>query len=282
MTESERDLADAVEIQNRGWRQGSVLDPRTTTVAFPLDHRLEHDEFFVLYTQSCTVVSRRFSTDPKVELIVAKLISKYKGKSPEATGKNQRKLHVAYSDGSAALEFDFNRRFSIDRRLLLDFHPAEGMIIGEIGALKLGAWIGRAYTRIALPDALVENMRKKGGLIDSLKKALDTPYGEEADPVHFEVPFIYINWQPRNNESENFSLNFQFICNEYGAAEVLDESITLLLEKYSEKPEYRGIDFIQWSCKPANETFLTDLDGYERLSEWDYLSNLADTTDLRS
>ena len=52
------------------------------------------ENFLSLCTQSCTVVSPRFATDPIVEAMVVKLLAKYNPKTFEATGKNQRKLHL--------------------------------------------------------------------------------------------------------------------------------------------------------------------------------------------
>lgn len=213
--------------------------------------------------------------------MAAKPLSKFKDRAPEATGKNARKLHIPLVQPNEfiALECDLNRRFQHDRTVLLNSNLLGEFDIGDEGVSKLAAWIGRSYTRIALPNKLVDNMRVE--LLEKLNRALETPYGDEADPIHYQVPYVYIRWAPTEEAAEVYNLDFLFICSEYGAANVLEDELATAFKNFTSGVVKDGISVQSFKCQEAGETFLTDLDGFERFSEWDYLSNLADVGDAR-
>lgn len=281
MHSKEQEAADAAKICDAGWRQGVVLDPRATGIAVPDRIKLSEDEYLIICTQSCSVVSPRFSVDPDIELMVVKPLKKYKDRAPEATGKNARKLHVPLLNPGeiVALECDLNRRFDYDRTTLLKSEILHQFEIGEAGSAKLAVWLGRSYTRIALPNKLVDCMRV--ALLKQLEQALETPYGKEADPVHHQVPYVYLKWDPVAEGAQSYTLDFLFICDEYAAAGVLEEALQVAFAGFVGGVAKDGIILQSFACQAASETFLTDLDGFERFSEWDYLSNLVDVGDAR-
>ncbi|MDE2115178.1 MAG: hypothetical protein KGJ29_09980, partial [Hyphomicrobiales bacterium] len=88
-----------------GWRQGAVFKPFG-------DLRPKNDEyFFVVCTQSCSVVSPNLIRDPFVEIAEGKPLQHYKKNSPEAIGKNVTKFQMPVTnDQFAALEVDINTR----------------------------------------------------------------------------------------------------------------------------------------------------------------------------
>lgn len=276
-----QEAAEAEAICAAGWRQGSVVDPRRGAFPLPDEFALDEGDFLIVCTQSCSVVSPRFASDPLVELMVAKPIERFNRKAPEATGKNQRRLHLLLPRGSGAvaLECDINKRFFCDRKELVTLVPLADLYVGEVGAAMLATWMGRAYTRIALPNQLVDRLRIR--ILPALERSLSAPYGPIADPVHFEVPYIYLRWEPRADSAEVYAISLQLICTEAGASEVLEEALESALAPFENLAVHEGIRISAWTSKLASETFLTDLDGYERFSEWDYLSNLVDSADLR-
>ncbi len=169
LKQEDPDIACAKTILDKGWRQGAIFDPR----GIIQDIQLTNGELLILCTQSCTVVSSRFATDPIVEAMVVKLLPKYNPRAFEATGKNQRKLHIEVIGRSEfkCIECDINRRFFFDRHHLLNINPLQEFEIGVEGSTKLAGWLGRSYTRIALPNLLVE--RVKPELLTLILKCLD-------------------------------------------------------------------------------------------------------------
>jgi hypothetical protein len=78
------------------------------------------------------------------------------------------------------------------------------------------------------------------------------------------------------NESKIFRLKLLFLCRSQETADELDE---VLLDELSEflGPNNKGPIYID-SCHCGNpgDTFISDLDEYEKFSEWDYLTDLGE------
>lgn len=275
LKQDDSNIAYAKTILDKGWRQGSIFDPRGIVDSI----QLTDGELLVLCTQSCTVVSSRFTTDPIVEAMVIKPLSKYNPRAFEATGKNQRKLHLEVIGSSQfkCIECDINQRFFFDRRHLLNIDPLEEFAIDVEGSTKLAGWLGRSYTRIALPNLLVE--RVKPELLTLILKCLDekqTHGQNKGSPIHESVSFIYLDWQPRADIADLFELKFIFLCSDAQTEEILEKRLLENLESYQVGEGKHGIRISSVMCRTPNTTFLTDLNGYERYSEWDFLSELGE------
>jgi hypothetical protein len=275
LKQDDPDIACAKTILDKGWRQGAIFDPR----GIIQDIQLTNGELFILCTQSCTVVSSRFATDPIVEAMVVKLLPKYNPRAFEATGKNQRKLHIEVIGSSEfkCIECDINRRFFFDRHLLLNINPLHEFEIGMEGSTRLAGWLGRSYTRIALPNLLVE--RVKPELLTLILKCLDekqTHGQNKGSPIHESVSFIYLDWQPRADIADLFELKFIFLCSDAQTEEMLEKNLLEKLEPYQDEAGKHGVRISNVICRTPNTTFLTDLNGYERYSELDFLSELGE------
>lgn len=118
MAPDEVDREAARALIAADWRQCSIFRPPPD---YSLDPRIAFDsrsEWLIVCSQSCTVCSRRFQTDPSVEVAVAVQGSKFHDRSPEAKGGNARKLMlpVLGTLGVGAITCDVNRRTFLDRR----------------------------------------------------------------------------------------------------------------------------------------------------------------------
>jgi hypothetical protein len=189
---------DALQINKAGWRQGSVFVLPDLDLPFEFD---ASSECLIITTQSCSVVSPRFETDPFVEAMAVRKLSKFNERSFEAIGKNQRKLHLKLTTPShdcVALECDINRRVFFQRKKLLTTTPIHDLSIGDQGAKKLASWMGRHYTRTALPDQLVQNMRQR--FLPKLEKILKE-ITDNGTIFHINIDSIYISYS--SSETHN-------------------------------------------------------------------------------
>lgn len=265
---------DAKIILGKGWRQGSIFHPGDILQ----EVALSEGELLIICTQSCTVVSPRYSTDPVVEAIVVKTLAKYNSKSFEATGKNQRKLHleVFKNPQIKSIECDINRRFFFDRQHLLKMNPLNEIEIDAQGVTKLAGWIGRSYTRIALPDLLVERLKPE--ILPFILKCISDKQaaGSKKDsPLHESISYAYIDWQPRSDFADFFEIKFIFICHDTDAETALESRLIEGLEIYQLPEGKNRVRIADVICRTPDTTFLSDLNGFERFSEWDFLSELA-------
>lgn len=277
----ESDLAQARQISFNGWRQGSVFDPRGVLNKITIaesEISLSENEFLIICTQSCSLVSRRFEADPYAEAMVVKLIDEYNPRSQEATGKNQRKLQIKLLDHPKfkCIECDINKRFMFNRKRLLETQPSKELNLEENAGDKLAGWYGRSITRTALPDLLVERM---GNLSKIIKKCLDKKFIDDQgnlSPIHESIPYQYIDWRPRKENPEGpFILRFFFLCANPESEENLDKELTEKLNPYLSESGKDGLKIIEIACKTDDSTFVRDLYQYERLSDLDYLSDLG-------
>jgi hypothetical protein len=267
---------EARQILNAGWRQGSIFRP---PASFPVPVQFDRDcELLVVCTQSCTLVSPNLPTSPHIEFIVAKPVDKYHPKSDEATGKNLHCFHLPISGipNTEAVACDINRRFFVGRAVCLSHSPdLDFTTLGE-GVRNFAGWIMRYYTRIALPDELVR--RAKLGLFACIKNALNDKL-EGGDKLSNGIYKIYIDWTPDLDLQDGFyKVYILFLCADVGTDIRLNSLLGVPLEPFTDDDGHDGIK-LEYESKNTTETFVSELVGYKRLTEWDYLSNLGDVAD---
>ena len=270
---------EAQRILEAGWRQGSVFRPPVgLALPVPFDHE---NEWLVVCTQSCTVVSRDLAGDPHIEFLIAKPTGHYKANSQEATGKTLRRFHLPVSGlaNAPALECDINRRFVLPRELCLTHPPEANLTASEDAARNLAGWISRYYTRVALPNELVIRARHEKGLFEIIRSALrsKTTSGEE---MSASINKIYIEWTPNTElQSGLYEVAILFLCADRETDSQLNSLLKDKLLPFTEEGGHDGIQ-LTYANTVRRATLLTDLDGYKRLSEWDYLSNLGDVAEF--
>jgi hypothetical protein len=264
--------SEARRVLEAGWRQGSVCRP-PADLAIPVALNRKA-ELLVVCTQSCTVVSRSLVSDPHIEFLVAKPLGSYNPNSQEATGKTLRRFHLPISGhpGVAALDCDINRRFFASRSVCLTTTPDASITASEEASRSLAGWISRYYTRVALPDELVIRARKLFGILKAaLKKNT-----KDGDKLFGSIDKIYIQWKPDSElQGGLYEVNLLFLCADGDADLLLDTLLEATLKSFTEDNGCDGIK-LTYANTVRSETFVSQLDGYKRLSEWDYLSNLGD------
>lgn len=256
-------MSEAQRLLDTGWRQGSVF---TANEVVGLPHGCKPDDRLIVLTQSCTVVSPRWDVDPHIEVARVTPLAKFNPRSSEAKGKNLRKLHVPLVDGEqGALAIDLNSRTFVDRRLFLEFEP-DGTQPHTTEARRIGGWISRYYSRIALPNALVVVLRE--GVLNALKAVLDTQI--EGQPLHERVSNIYIDWSPDDENGDPYEVSLLVLATDEAAAEFAGKQLTALI------PASTSRLTITHDALSAESAFVSDVEGRVRFTEYDYLSDLAD------
>ena len=98
---------------------------------------------------------------------------------------------------------------------------------------------------------------------------------KKGSPIHESVSFAYLDWQPRSDFADFFEIRLVFICEDATTETLLGSNLLEKLELYQPPEGKDGIRVLDVICRTPNTTFLSDLDGYERFSEWDFLSELG-------
>jgi hypothetical protein len=259
-------------LLNVGWRQGQIFESSAE-----VGETEAQGAYWIVCTQSCTVVSPCLIRDPFVEIVEGQRVAKYVPKCAEARGKNVRKFHLPV-DGAEfqALEININSRRFVRRELLLGVTPA-GFTVAEESRRNFAGWIARYYTRIALPNELVRrlNITILGRLEPFLKGRLD-----DSSPAarHQEIASMWIKFEPDSElASESaYGVELMMLCDDQNTAELIEKA---LLEHVFENHNLNidGID-LSFEVKSKTESFISDLDGWHRFTEWDYFSGMGEAT----
>jgi len=123
---------------------------------------------------------------------------------------------------------------------------------------------------------LVDRAKAPGGLFENVKAALDCPFEGDV-PLAEWVSGIYVNWEPDGELDGGqgvYQVRLLFVCDGSVAENKLGELLSSRLEQFQVSGVRDGVSLV-WDAKARATTFITDLDGYHRLSEWDYLTNLG-------
>ena len=177
----------ADNLHKAGWAQCQIFRPTAD-----LPHS-DENVFFVVCTQSCTVVSPDLSRDPFVEIAEGRPLQTFRAKSHQAVGKDVRKFHLPVERADfAALEIDINSRKFVRRELLLGIQHA-GFMVSDVARRNFAAWIARYYSR-TLPNELVRRLRTT--ILEKLNSFLNAKTGSPPEARHDQIKNVWIRFHP--------------------------------------------------------------------------------------
>jgi hypothetical protein len=257
------------KISNLGWRQGFVFQPLKDS---QLASEISADEWLVVCTQSCSIAH----PEPHIELMVAKPIKKFNPRSAEATGKNVRKFTVALPllGSEQGLECDITKRLFVPKEEFQDFPPPEEGQPPLENRRAFAGWLGRYYTREALPNVLEHRLREDFyGILESIfkKKTDDDKTFEEC------LQDIYIKWKPNEELTDSgvlYKLEFMFLCKDPNYEDEIGLVLTEELAAFENDAGLNGVRITNWLVRSVVNTFISDLDNYVRFSHWDSMSGM--------
>lgn len=156
------------KIKANNWWQGSVI---------PICHLpkindgYDDVEMWVITSQACNIYNPCFEKVPVFELVAAVKVGKCDPKN--AKGDNPRLLHLearSISNEIICLELNIQKRRWLKRSLLAEF-PASTFHVQDVRQSggpdllnnrwldNLTGWLGRSYTRVALPDQFNNSLK---------------------------------------------------------------------------------------------------------------------------
>jgi hypothetical protein len=188
------------------WRQGSIIGRdliQRATDALPVSRPIPEDSLFILISQDCDIVHKRYDVEPFVEFLVATRI--------EATGKNKGlqwgkhprrfQFSITQRGSESLLEIDINDRYRAPRQILLSGLPEQRLDATLTEAI--GRWVAKRYTRAAFPDefnrrtdaardSLADLFKKQGDLILSIHIRIEPEDTELPDAEDYRISLYVI------------------------------------------------------------------------------------------
>lgn len=161
------------QISRQEWLQGDIILGDALAAHIPeavIAHQLDGSlpTHWVLISHSCTVHARKYTDAPIVEWIACKLVKK-KPYGKFLNALNPRQLQIALG-GKLYLDFKLQRRIWTSRSLLPELERSpNGIRLEQDQRDTLVYWLAHGYTRVAMPDKLVDRLKKYNDE--------NTPYG---------------------------------------------------------------------------------------------------------
>jgi len=139
----------AVNIRERGWRQGSVLIPTNLDPEIRDGLSLHEDSLLFVLTQDCDLVQPDFEKEPYVELLEIRPVTTVDGNYEH--GRNARKLDFFL--GESAYRASCHDRHRLNRAILANIEPSGYHPVERTLCDMVADWIAKRYARPAFPDA---------------------------------------------------------------------------------------------------------------------------------
>jgi hypothetical protein len=156
---------DSSAIERHGWRQGSVLGPNLAAEArkrAPSGIVFSDDDWLIVTSHDCDVVSKHLEKEPTVEVLRAGVIAQKKPDKQQVWGRNPRAMQVEAddgADGTVVLSVRAHERWTLPRDLLGAEAPARALE-GKTRRL-IAEWLAKRYIRAAFPSAFDRRWRPK-------------------------------------------------------------------------------------------------------------------------
>ena len=192
-------------IDNKGWRQGSVLkkdDVRDYLPVADIKHLAGCEIVGVVITQSCDLIHHCFDAEPNLEILVGKVVNNINGNY--TFGKHPRLLHVQLQHldtSNQIIEFLPQDKIVVERTLLHDIDPDVERYLPEKDLRGLILWLAARYDRPAFPNAF--NSR-----IQNSRKSRD----KNAKKISKHVIGLYIDINPDKEIAESETYNVTLIA----------------------------------------------------------------------
>ncbi|MGE8100333.1 hypothetical protein ACQKP6_20700 [Pseudomonas fluorescens] len=183
--QSKSDVVQA--IKDGAWWQGAVIAASRVEHL----HKIEGVDFWVVASQTCNLYNQNFEKIPSFEVLAAKNIGEC---NPQfIKGDNPRILHLEAicEESTVYLEIDIQTRAWLPREAMAGLTAPDYLICDAFAEhdpnwikkqwLDLfSGWIGRSYTRVALPDDFntsLNDCRVKEVIEKKLTKHANDLYG---------------------------------------------------------------------------------------------------------
>lgn len=159
MTES----FDAGAVAELGWRQGALLGPVLSKLAFehaPAVVAETRGDRLIVTSHDCDVVNVSLHKEPVVEVLRSTVLERATADKQHASGRNPRSLQLEVKmDQTVVLSCKVHDRWCIPRSLLLEEPPAQHL--PDKARRLVAEWLAKRYIRAAFPGAFDARWRSK-------------------------------------------------------------------------------------------------------------------------
>jgi hypothetical protein len=262
-----------------GWRQCSIFRPPVDDMQ-DVPAYLKFDpayEWLVVCTQTCSLCAENFLAEPMAEVMAATPLARFNPRHDDATGKNNKCLHVPVSGlpGCEGLACHMGRRAFVPRTALARWQPSLAWMEGNV-VKSFKGWLVHHYMRVSLPDNLVERLKLPGGVRDIVMDALRADLN--GAPCSTGVASFYIDWLPDEDVSPDHHYTVQLLvnCKDVETQEFMTLALSNLHATQRNGLSINGVIVTQLEIETEDNITLASLEGFHRFNEWDEVSSLKE------
>jgi hypothetical protein len=257
------DDADASQIKQHGWRQGSVLPQSLVDILVKqkLLPTATKDRRFVVISHHCDVTNLSFEIEPNVELLRATVLPSSEKEGSYAWGKHPRfyRIRRKAAESQSVWEFSIQDRFSVPRTYLTQAEPGQSETLESDEIRNLANWLARRYTRVAFPDAFDKRTRRA---IEKLRKHL-----KKEGELLTAIFILVLDDELPDDTPYEIQITGSMRPEDYNHVDRRRQAQTLLNRVEEALDECDGIDVSESHLKSEVNISLDDL---SRLNRWDF------------
>lgn len=205
------------DLANKGWRTGAVLPNDMILSIGPhltrpggVAETIDPEHWLVIVSQTCDVLAKKIESEPLVEILHCKPISKLRQDYKELRStrildfKPNRESH----EGIVLTAHAIKDRYIVPREILQNYDPDSARRLSTIATTRILNWYALRYARPAWPDSFVKR-------ISHAKKELEAILLPIKDDVaELRISIVVKNSELQENEPYHIAIYF-----------VVDESI---------------------------------------------------------
>jgi len=262
-------------ISSQGWLQVDLV-PGDALAAFIPEAVLEEQfggklpTYWALASHSCTVHARNYDDAPTVEWVACKLVKK-KAYNKCLNALNPRKLHLPLGE-KQHLELKIQRRIWTPRSALPELNRID-VGLDESSKETFAYWMGHSYTRIAMPDKLVERLRFSDDTpaVVGLGVQVDQFIQEKGDWLHS----AWVSFEPKDellDPTEPYAISFRFLIKNQHKRSLHEAQLRLEALLQAASPLGAGLTFDGAEVGPLQDFTMLDAEAYTRYNIHDWLS----------
>ncbi|HEC2599982.1 TPA: hypothetical protein R2K70_004531 [Raoultella ornithinolytica] len=168
------------------WRQGHLLDSDVASELGFIHSEGPERTLVIVISQDCDIAQDP-GVEPKIEIIIGRLIGDDVDKGNNTNAKNARKLCLSFQQEQGIIwgEFLATAKTAIDKLTLNKFAPRVGIHLTFENLTILQTWLASRYRRSAFADEF--ERRLKGVDLDKKISKIAKPYGELILGILFDV-----------------------------------------------------------------------------------------------
>ena len=217
----------------------------------------------IVVSQSCDVLHHCLNNEPTVEVLPASRIAKQDNAFIHR--RHPRRLHfpIIQNNGPVWFEASIRHRHCIDRRVLAEHSPDQGLQIHPDDVKTISLWIASRYLRHAFPDNFVKRIDR-----NMIRKLL-----KQEKSAYLSGIYLCLSSHDELPDDEPYEVEIvgTITADDFGDTGKRESALELVNAVASAMQKDGKVE-VDYECLSEQEMTVHDLRSFSRMSDFDDLS----------